>query len=68
LGGRRERIAEGAHVELLGRQGAFRAVVDPRRETAFVGAIVWEDFDLLVDRPHERIVPRDPKIEVPEIE
>ena len=61
-------VAEGVYVELLGRHGTFRAVVEPKRETALVGAIVLEDFDLLVDCPNERVVPRDPKIEVQEIE
>jgi hypothetical protein len=59
-------VAEGAYVELLGRHGTFRAVVEPKRETALVGAIVLEDFDLLVDCPHKRVIPRDPKIEVQE--
>lgn len=61
-------VAEGVYVELLGRHGTFRAVVEPKRDTALVGAIVLEDFDLLVDCPHERVIPRDPKIEVQEIE
>jgi predicted aspartyl protease len=60
--------AEEVYVKLLGRHGTFRAVVEPRRETPLVGAIVLEDFDLLVDCPNERVVPRDPKFEVQEIE
>jgi predicted aspartyl protease len=43
------REAEGAYVELLGRYGTFTAIVEPRRKTALVGAIVLEDLDLLVD-------------------
>jgi predicted aspartyl protease len=62
------RQAEGVYVELLGRHGTFRAVVEPNRETALLGAIVLEDMDLLVDCPNERVVPRDPKIETQEIE
>jgi predicted aspartyl protease len=61
-------VAEGVYVELRGRHGTFRAVVEPKRETALVGAIVMEDFDLLVDCPNERVIHRDPKIEVQEIE
>ena len=61
-------VAEGVYVELLGRHGTFTAVVEPKRETALLGAIVLEDLDLLVDCPHERVVPRDPKFEVHEIE
>ena len=61
-------VAEGVYVELLGRHGTFRAVVEPKRETVLLGAIVLEDLDLLVDCPNERVVPRDPKFEVQEIE
>jgi predicted aspartyl protease len=60
--------AEGVYVELLGRHGTFRAVVEPRRQTALPGAIVLDDLELLVDCPNERVVPRDPKFEVQEIE
>lgn len=62
------RGAEGAYVELLGRHGTFTAVVEPKRETALLGAIVLEDLDLLVDCPNERIIPRDPKGMIHEIE
>src|SRR5258707_11568014 len=62
------RGAEGAYVELLGRHGTFTAVVEPKRETALLGAIVLEDLDLLIDCPNERIVPRDPKGVVHEIQ
>lgn len=60
--------AEAVYVELLGRHGTFRAVVEPKRTTALVGAIVLEDLDLLVDCQSERVIPRDPKFEVQEIE
>lgn len=60
--------AEGAYVELLGRHGTFTAVVEPKRETALLGAIVLEDLDLLVDCPNERLVPRDPRVAIHEIE
>jgi predicted aspartyl protease len=62
------REAEGAFVELLGRHGTFKAIVEPKRKTALVGAIVLEDLDLLVDCHHQRIVPRDPRGAVYEIE
>jgi hypothetical protein len=54
------REAEGVRVDLLGRHGTFRAVVEPKRTSALVGAIVLEDLDLLVDCKHQRVVPRDP--------
>jgi predicted aspartyl protease len=47
-------------VELLGRQGTFRAIVEPDRTTALIGAIVLEDLDLLVDCKNNRLYPRDP--------
>ena len=54
--------AEGVYVQLLGRHGTFTAIVEPRRTTALVGAIVLEDLDLLVDcTAEQRVVPRDPR-------
>jgi predicted aspartyl protease len=60
--------AEGAYVELLGRHGTFTAIVEPKRETALIGAIVLEDLDLLVDCSTQQVVPRDPKGAIYEIE
>lgn len=64
----RRREAEGAFVELLGRHGTYTAIVEPRRQTALLGAIVLEDLDLLVDCPQERLIPRDPRGAIYEIE
>jgi predicted aspartyl protease len=61
-------MAEGAYVTLLGRSSTFTAVVEPKRKDALIGAIVLEDLDLLVDCIHMRVVPRDPKIAIYEIE
>jgi predicted aspartyl protease len=60
--------AEGAYLELLGRHGTFTAIVEPKRTTALVGAIVLEDLDLLVDCIAQRVVPRDPRGAIYEIE
>lgn len=60
--------AEGVFVELLGRHGTFTAIVEPKRATALVGAIVLEDLDLLVDCQRERVIPRDPSGATYEIE
>ncbi len=60
--------AEGVYVEILGRHGVFTAIVEPKRRTALVGAIVLEDLDFLVDCTHERLVPRDPRFVVSDIE
>jgi predicted aspartyl protease len=62
------REVEGVYVELLGRHGTFSAVVEPKRKTALIGAIVLEDLDLLVDCQRQRIVARDPHGAVYEIE
>ena len=62
------REAEGVYVEMLGRHGTFSAIVEPKRTTARVGAIVLEDLDLLVDCQRQRVVPRDPRGAVYEIE
>jgi predicted aspartyl protease len=62
------RKAEGAYVELLGRHDTFAAVIEPKRETALLGAIVLEALDLLVDCQNNRVVPRDPSGPIYEIE
>ena len=62
------RVVEEARVELLGRQGTFRALVEPDRTTALIGAIVLEDLDLLVDCQQQRLIPRDPSGPIYEIE
>jgi hypothetical protein len=43
------RESEGAYLELLGRHDTFKALVEPKRDTALIGAIVLEALDLLVD-------------------
>jgi predicted aspartyl protease len=60
--------AEGAYVELLGRHGVFTAIVEPKRRTALIGAIVLEDLDFVVDCTGQQLVPRDPRFVVSEIE
>jgi hypothetical protein len=55
-------------VAVLGRHGTFSAVVEPKRKTELVGAIVLEDLDLLVDCSAGRLIPRDPSGATSEIE
>jgi hypothetical protein len=43
-------------------------VIEPKRETALLGAIVLEALDLLVDCQNNRVVPRDPSGPIYEIE
>src|SRR6266851_9344981 len=62
------REAEGAFVELLGRHSTFSALVEPKRTEALIGAIVLEDLDLLVDCSRQRLIPRDPRGPLYEIE
>lgn len=59
---------DGVQLSMAGRTGIFKAVVEPKRESALIGAIVLEDLDFLVDCEHQRVVPRDPKYVVSEIE
>jgi predicted aspartyl protease len=59
---------KGVHVRLLGREGVFTAIVEPKRRTALIGAIVMEDLDFVVDCVQQRLVPRDPRYVVSELE
>jgi clan AA aspartic protease len=63
----RDSVAD-VYVKLLGRDGTFKAMVEPRREDALIGAIVLETFDLLPDCKQQRLVPRDPHFIVSVIE
>ena len=68
-GGRAQRReAENVYVKLLGRHFTFNALVEPKRDTALIGAIVLEALDLLVDCRDQRLVPRDPSGPIYEIE
>jgi predicted aspartyl protease len=62
------RGAKGVFLKLLGRDSTFDAVIEPKRETALLGAIVLEALDLLVDCQNNRVVPRDPSGPIYEIE
>jgi len=53
---------------LQGRDGVFSAIVEPKRDTALIGAIVLEQLDYLVDCARQCLVPRDPDHIVSEIE
>ena len=64
---RRDAVKE-VHVQLQGRDGVFTAVVEPKRKTALIGAIVLEDLDFVVDCSQQRLVPRDPNFVVNELE
>jgi predicted aspartyl protease len=55
-------------LQLQGRSGLFTAIVEPKRTTALISAIVLEALDFLVDSKHQKLVPRDPRYVVSEIE
>ncbi len=61
-------VVQGVHLQLQGRDSVFKATVEPKRDTALIGALVLEDLDFLVDCAKEKLVPRDPKYIVAEIE
>lgn len=54
-------VVENVRVDLLGRHGNFKAIVEPKRTEILIGAIVLEDMDLLVDCSTQTLRPRDPK-------
>lgn len=61
-------MVENVRVDLLGRHGNFKAIVEPKRTDALIGAIVLETLDLLVDCISQTLQPRDPKGPIAEIE
>lgn len=61
-------VADEARVNLLGRNCVVNAIVEPKRDTALIGAIVLETLDFVIDCTNQRLVPRDPKQIVSELE
>jgi predicted aspartyl protease len=61
-------MVELVEAELVGRKGTFRALLEPERTTALIGAIVLEDLDLVVDPRNQRVFPRDPDRMTAEVE
>jgi len=61
-------IVKGVYLSYAGRDSVFKAIVEPDRESALIGAIVLEDLDFLVDCVGQQLVPRDPKQIVSEAE
>jgi predicted aspartyl protease len=62
------REAKGALIKLMGREDTFTAVIEPKRDTALIGAIVLEALDLLADNRRARLIPRHPAGPLYEIE
>jgi predicted aspartyl protease len=63
-----KQVVGSVEVRLLSREGVFRAIVEPDRQDALIGAIVLEDMDFVVDCAGQRLVPRDPDRILSEIE
>jgi hypothetical protein len=61
-------VVSNVWLELQGRKGVFKAVVEPDRTDALVGAIPLEDLDFLIDCLHNELVPRDPNTTITEVE
>jgi clan AA aspartic protease len=61
-------IARDIQLSFGGRESVFNAIVEPGRESVLIGAIVLEDLDFLVDCVGQRLVPRDPKQIISEVE
>ena len=61
-------IVQDVHLSYGGRQSVFNAIVEPGRESALIGAIVLEDLDFLIDCGAQKLVPRDPKQIISEVE
>jgi len=61
-------IVENLRLSYGGRESVFNAIVEPGRESVLIGAIVLEDLDFLVDCLAQRLVPRDPKQRISEVE
>lgn len=64
---KREKVS-GVWLKLLGREGTYTAIVEPKRKDALIGAIVLEDLDFLIDCTSQKLHPRDPKLVVSEAE
>lgn len=61
-------IVRDVHLAYGGRDSVFNAIVEPDRESALIGAIVLEDLDFVVDCAGQRLLPRDPRQIVSEVE
>lgn len=59
---------EAVQVKLQGRDGVYDAIVEPKRKTVLIGAFILENLDFLIDPKNEKLVPRDPKYIISEIE
>ena len=61
-------VVDEVRVTLQGRSRVFDSIVEPKRKTVLIGAIVLETLDFVVDCAIQKLVPRDPKQIVSELE
>jgi hypothetical protein len=59
---------QGVHLELQERDGDFISTLEPKRDTALIGALVLEELDFLIDAKKSKLYPRDPESVLAEIE
>jgi predicted aspartyl protease len=64
----KRKLVGNVHLKLQGRESVFSAVVEPRRTTVLIGAIVLEELDFIVDCTRQQLRPRDPEGILSEIE
>ena len=64
----RRQVVGDLWLRLCGREGVFKAVVEPGRGDVLIGAIVLEDLDLLADPRARTCHPRDAAMTLYEIE
>ena len=55
-------------LKCLDREEVFSAIVEPKRKDALIGAMVLEGLDFVVDCVSQKLLPRDPKGIIAEIE
>jgi adenylosuccinate lyase len=55
-------------LQMQGRVGTFKALVEPKRTDAMIGATVMENLDFVIDRVTQRVNQRDRKMVISEVE
>ena len=58
-------VVGAVEVEIFGRKGWFDAIVEERRETILVGAIVLEELDLIVEPASRKLFPNPRSKDMP---
>lgn len=64
----KKRVAYGAKVSILDREGTFDCVVESKGAQILIGQLILEEFDLILDLKKRTIGPRPESPEMPLIE